>query len=341
MGTEIYSTRPVQTYGENPPETPPPSPNQGGTPQGAEQAGAQAEQGQDQAQQAQSDQAKQALKDQAAVEAQRLAQQQLFKVPEKPQSLTFEFLSAFQTIFQEGYENFKVPQASQGADVFSDQRGKELQKDLGVIREFLREAKRLVGEQKMDVAQMFHWIRTEQGGAFWQRVQQALMREGPGMAQMGEGEGLGGKTGALAGATGKEGEKEALEAMKNHSGQAMLELLKAESNPRSQMESYLLVLQMLRQDGLKDSSQKLLSYLRRRMDLSEEEMQRLVAQYGFVYFQGPMPREEKTPVNGWYFFGALLSVPTALLLGIDFLWSALIGVTLVVLVLAFFRFSGK
>jgi hypothetical protein len=301
----------------------------------------QSQQSQQSQQQAQADQAKAAQKAQAAAEAQKLAQQQLFKAPEKPQPLTYEFMNAFQSIFQEGYENYHVPQTSEGAGVFSDLPGKELQRDLQLIREFLREANRLVFQENMELPQMFRFIQTEQGGVFWQKVQQALLKGLPlptELAGAREGEGMGK---GVAGMAGREGEKLAAELGQTQAGRAMLEMLRAEVNPRNSMEQMAMVLLLLKQDGLKDSSEKLVAYLRKRWDLSEEEMQRYMAHYGLVYYQGPMPKEQKTPANLWYLLWALLAVPAAMLVGMDFIWAGSIGLAVALFVMTYAHFSQR
>jgi len=339
MGSEINTRPPPQAPVDTTP--PPQAANTAKADAAADAAVSQAEQQakQTQADQA-ADQADHAQQAQTAAELQKLAQQQLMKAPDKPQALSTEFMSAFETIFQEGYENYKVPQSSEGAQVFADLQGKEFQKDLSVIREFIREAKYLVGEQGMDISQMFHWIRSEQGGQFWQKVQQALQHAMPGQAPSeADAAKFGVKPGGLAGLV-IEGDKEKVEGSQ-HPGKAMLDFLKAEANPRSQFESYAAILLTLRQEGLKESSQRMMNLLKRRWDLNDEDINRLMAQYGMVYYQGGAPREKGTPVNWWYFIGAVIAVPAAMVLGFDFLWAAGIGVAVAVLVLAFVRFSGK
>lgn len=348
MGNELnLNTRPPPDTGTQQ-DIPPPQPNSSqNQPTDANKAPSsdqsQADQAQQQQaqQQAQTDQAKAAEKTQAAAEAQRLAQQQMFKAPEKSQALTFEFMNSFQSIYHEGYENYKVPQTDQGASVFSDARGKEFTKDLQVVKEFIRELNRLVGSENMELSQAIHWIKTEQGGVFWQRVQQALQRGLPVPGSMHEGE-VGTLAGRMMGAgTGKDGEKDLAEKLKYQPGQAMLEMLKAETNPKSQLESMALVLQLLKQDGLKESSQKMVSYLKRRWDFSEEDMRRFLAHYNLSYYQGPMPREDKTPANLWYLLWAILAVPAAMLVGLDFHWAIASGLGVAFLLLAFSHFSKK
>lgn len=337
MGSEINTRPPPQPAVD--PVPPPQAANTVKADAAADAAASQAEQQAKQTQQDQAaDQADHTQQAQTAAELQKLAQQQLMKAPDKPQALSTEFMSAFETIFQEGYENYKVPQSSEGAQVFADLKGKEFQKDLSVIREFIREAKYLIGEQGMDMSQMFHWIRSEQGGQFWQKVQQALQHAMPGQVRPdAETAMLGAKPG---GGALKDGDPDKIESSQ-HPGKAMLDLLKAESNPRSQFESYAAILLTLRQEGLKESSQRMANLLKRRWDLSDEDLNRMMAQYGMVYYQGGAPREKGPPVNWWYFIGAVIAVPSAMVLGFDFLWAAGIGVAVAVLVLAFVRFSGK
>jgi predicted cobalt transporter CbtA len=114
-------------------------------------------------------------------------------------------------------------------------------------------------------------------------------------------------------------------------GSAMLELLKAEANPVSQVEHAILALQILQREGLQDSSQKMISYLKRRWGLSDEEMHRFLSDHKIPFYMGPMPTADagqRAKGSFWYIATALLSVPVAMLVGMDFLWAVICGIIL-------------
>jgi len=251
---------------------------------------------------------------------------------DKPQYLSFEVLNTFQTIFQEGYENYKVPSSSQGAGVFGDTQNNQFQKDLQVVREFMREATRLVQQQGMEISQVIHWIKTDQGGLLWQRLQQVLQKPLPGtgvdLAGMSDGD----KAKLLAKlGFGDEGPaRKALGEAGQAPGKAMLQILKAEANPTAALENLMAALAMLKENGLNQSSEKLLGYLKDRYDLSEEELQQLLGKFHIAYWQGPMPRVQKEAPNLWYPFLALLCTPVAMLLGADFFTAGSLGLALAV-----------
>jgi hypothetical protein len=277
-----------------------------------------------------------------------LANFQLQKSPEKLPGLSLEFMNVFDAIFREGYADYKPPPLDQGAGVHSDNQGRELQKDLQVIREFMRQANYLVKEEGMEVAQMFNWIKAEQGGAFWQKLQQVLQKGMPvaedasfqkltkggdevrDKAAFGLEKGLGGELGSKA-----------VELTQQNPGKAMLELLKAEANPK--LENMIFALQILKRDGMEMSAGKLLSYLRKRYNMSDEDMKQLLRKYQVAYFQGPMPREEKVlgPRSQWWWvLLALGAVPLCMLLGFSLVEATMVGIlAMVVLLLLIFQFT--
>src|SRR5262249_28040504 len=155
--------------------------------------------------------------------------------------------------------------------------------------------------------------------AFWQRLQQALMRGEAGspgeLLQKMQKEGVNAKGRVDAAELALAGDKgtEAGKLLQNQAGRALMEMLKAESNPTNQLEHMLIAMAILQREGLKDSSQKMLSYLKNRYGMSDEEMNRFLAEHGFLpAYQGPMPRErptEKTSGTIWYLLVSLVVVP--------------------------------
>ena len=284
-------------------------------------------------------QAKQAQDAQRAQAEQLKQNQQQQAKQDQPSTMSFEFMTAFETIFQEGYENYRVPQSSQGAATNTETRGQDLQRDLQVIREFFREANRLMAGQKMEISQMIHALKAEQGGMFFNRLQQVLQKgipvhqavtfqktdkdAGDIKHKFGSPE-IPGAVGDRAGEIGKLGQMA-------RPGSAMLELLRAEANPTSQVEHAVLALQILQQDGMQDSSQKVIGYLKKRWGMTDEQMQRFLADHKIPFYLGPMPTAdaaEKSRGNFWYILVALASVPVAVLVGLDFLWAVILGIAL-------------
>jgi len=256
-------------------------------------------------------------------------QQAMQKALDKPMSLSVEVLTTVETIVQEGFENYKVPQTSEGAGVYGDTR-KDFQKDLQVVREFLREATRLIKQQGMEVSQMIHWIKADQGGVLWQRLQQVLQKGLPNSeGEMDQSAGKMRLEGRGALGSGLEKEKIGQGATP---GKALLEILKGEGNPTNALESLMVALQMLKESGMQKSSDKLIGYLKRRYNLSDEDMHQLMQKYHIAYWQGPMPRGEKEIANLWYPFLALLCTPIAMLCGVDFLKAGALGMTLTAVV---------
>jgi hypothetical protein len=301
---------------------------------------------QDQVQQAQTAQAAQ------AAELNKLATQgtQGAQLQTPSLNLPQEFVGVLNTIVKEGYETAKPPEAGKtgdqglasggqaGGEAALSQKAvtQEIQRDLQVIREFVRELNYLVEDQGVQIAQALNQIRVEQGGAFWQKVQEILQKgipiektvlfqnlektlqelpknptAGPDLAK--------GMLGAGSGA----------EAAQKNPGKAILELLKGELNPQ-QKESFLMALQTLDKNGLPLSAQKLRSYLRRRGGLPEQDLYFIENQRKEI-FQGPMPREEIKPVNWWYILLALGAFGTSVGLGLGIGEAVAIGGAVAVL----------
>jgi hypothetical protein len=236
------------------------------------------------------------------------------------QNLANEFMNVFMTIVQEGYERYKVPQSDQGAETFSDERGREFQKDMQVIHEFIRQATYLVRNQGADISQMINRIKAEQGGAFWQRLQQTLEKGLPTSPEVfsqkiGVAETLEKQTQQATEMGKGKADSELIKAEQLNPGRAILELFKAETNPKTQIENMVLALQTLKRDGFEDSSRKLTFYLGRRWGMSDAEMKHFLGRYSIAHFQGPTRKKEVKSFNGWYPLIALSSIPLVMLLG--------------------------
>ncbi len=325
--SEITASRPH-------PAEPPPS-------QGAEHVAQQAQKTEE------AEQAGKAEKPKESQQAAQAAKPELMglKNPDMSQGLAMDFMNTFNTIFHEGYEGYKVPQASQGGGVFNDAGGaRDFQKELQIVREFVRELNHLVNKG-MEVSQAFLRLKAEIGGAQWQKIQEVLLKELPVEKQVlfqrleKDIQEIKMRGIALPGAA-TEGE-EAAKLGKQNPGRAMLEILKAETNPRAQLENMMLAMQLLHQEGLKESSEKLAQYLRKRWGMSEDELHRFLAAHGLVWWQDRMPREEKSAPNLWYPFLALLVVPIAMALGVSFVGSIIAGVVIAVILLLLAHHSKK
>lgn len=289
----------------------------------------------------------QAQKNQQAQQAQAAEQaklEQMAQKTEKPQGLSFEFLNAFSTVVHEGYENYRVPQGSASSGAYGDGKGQEMQKELQVLREFLREANRMVLEQKMEIPQMLNMLKVQQGGAFWSKLQQILAKGIPAhqavlFQRLDKDAGdIKHKFGSPEIPVAGEKASESAKALGNPAGQALAEMLKAEANPTTQIEHMILAMQILHREGLKDSSQKLLGYLKHRWGMSEEELRRFLSEHNLPYYLGPMPkkdRDEKAQGTFWYPALALVAVPIGMLAGMDFLWASVLGIALLGFLLIF------
>lgn len=286
----------------------------------------------------------QAEKAQQAQEAQRAQADQAKQAQEtkleKPSTLSFEFMNVFESVFQEGYENYKVPHSSESAAANTETRGQDLQRDMQVIREFFREANRMFASQKMEISQMINHLKADQGGMFWNRLQQVLQKGIPTHQAVvfqktdkdaGDIKHKFGSPEIPTGLGEKAGDIGKLSQMARP-GSAMLEMLKAESNPTTQVEHAILALQIMQKEGLQDSSQKLMGYLKKRWGLNDEQMQRFLSDNKIPFYLGPMPKDadagQKTRGSFWYIITALASIPIAVIVGIDILWAAILGIAL-------------
>ncbi len=263
-------------------------------------------------------------------------QQQLKQEDVKRQAQ--DFFAVLESIFEEGMEA-KVPQGSQGAEISADAEGKEFFREMALVREFFRKAGDMLQHQKMGVDQLLKFLKTEQGGAFWEKVQRILQQGATGGSLLqaqksGKEEGRQARIQIALSEVGRpsEGEGGAGDSVKRDAGRAMLEMIQAEINPKGQMEHMVLALQILARQNLEESQKKLTSYLRNRWEMNEEEMDRFLGKFPIAYFQGPMPLEkEKKAANFWYVFIAVAVVPIAMSLGLKFVEAIILAVVMAVI----------
>jgi hypothetical protein len=242
-----------------------------------------------------------------------------------------DFMNVMDSIVKEGYETAKAPSSGKMGD--QDMQGnlgqknmtQDLQKDLTTLREFMREAKYLIDNQGMTVAQMFNMVKVEQGGAFWQKLQQVLQKGVPGDALLFSKKGDPADPAQMEAALKNlVASSEVAEAMKTP-GRAILELMKAEVNPQNQLANFLAALKILDKDGMSDSANRLRSYLRKRGDVPEEAIQYYFDQKKEI-FEGPFPKEPIQPVNWWYILLALGAFGTSITVGLNLWESLLMGI---------------
>lgn len=303
-----------------------------------------------QAQQEQSRRTQDLQKTQEMQEAQfkKAAMEALQKMPEAPR-LAQDFLSLIESVVQEAYEGAGAQSGgrrdSDSAATGSRQAGAQQPsvKDLQMLREFMREANYLIKSQNMEITQMLNTIKVQQGGVFWQKLQEMLQKGIPAsqlvlfqnveknlseMSQQFLGmEGLG--KGIQASAQEKTGLAQP--------GRAILEMVQAESNPQGAMEHYQGALQILMKDGLQVSAQKLILYLRKRSGLSEHlpDMQ-LWANELRKDIVAPQP--QKLAISQAHWLSILLgALSFGLLLGLgqDWIASLLVGFSISVVIFLF------
>src|SRR4030095_10197 len=257
----------VSGVGNNPPPPPPPDHQQ--VREQAQSTAAQSQQTQ-QSDQAQKDAAKQAAEAQKAQEAQAAEARRAAVGAIKAQgtmTLPQEFMGVLDGIVQESYEVAKPPEGGktndQGTGGGTGQAGgqktvgQEMQRDIQVMREFVREAKYMIANQGMEVAQMLNTMKVAQGGAFWSKVQQILQKGIPvdkqvlfqkldkPVTELPKSMASGSQDAALKAALGQTQGAEAGDMAMMNPGQAILELLKAEANPAGQLEHFLAGLYIL------------------------------------------------------------------------------------------------
>jgi hypothetical protein len=294
----------------------------------ADEGGKAAQHAADQAQQKSQQDAQKAQSEALADAAQKAAQSFL---PDRPSmGLPRDFMGVMESIMKEGYETAKPPSSGKTGD--QDAEGsmgqkslaQDMQKDLTTLREFMREAKYMIENQGMNVAQMFNMVKVEQGGAFWQKLQQVLQKgvlSDTLLSKKGDPAEQGQMDAAFKSlATGSA----AADAMKTP-GKAILDLMKAEVNPQTSMDNFLAALATLNKDGMRESADKLRSYLRRRGGVPEEAIQYYFTQKKEI-FQGPFPKEPIQPVNWWYILLAIGAFATSIGVGLNIWEATLMGI---------------
>lgn len=294
----------------------------------------------------QADQAAQMRKTQEAQMAQMAKKASEDSMRAQNQNLHLQTTELLKVIDNIVHEGFNLPKTNPGEGA-GNQSGNfqggdaeaGMQRDLQVMKEFVRESNYLIS-QGMDINQIVTKLKVDQGGQFWQNFQQILQKQGA-LAkadQLGEGAADLSKNVRGDAVFGKESLK-AQELMKSIGSQALLELLKAETNPQFQKEQFLLALQLLSKGNLTESSQRLLSYLRKRGGFSDQELKYY---YGKPesrkdIFQGEIPfqREERKKTSLWYLLAGLGGFSLSIGLGCNLAGSITIGVATIVLVFVF------
>lgn len=275
------------------------------------------------------------------------ATEALQKKPELP-SLNQDFLSLVESIAQEAYEAPKAQAGGKSGDqdtgnmAGKQNSGAGLQKDLQVLREFMRESSYLIRSQNMDVAQMLNTLKVQQGGLFWSRVQEMLQKGIPATQlvlfqnveknmqeitkQFMGMEGLG-----------KMPQAPASENNMIQPGRAILEILQAEANPITSMDHYMTALQILMRDNLQVSAQKLVVYLKRRSGLSSPSEQAFHwANELRKDLVAPHPQKVERGFGHWlYIFMAMASFGILVGLGYDWIASLLVGVSIAIILFIF------
>lgn len=266
---------------------------------------------------------------------QELAQQQAHAGKEKMQAYATEIVNLFETVVQEGVEGYQPPTVDQGAGAFTEDHGSGFTpKEQAILREFLREVQHLVHEQGTDLAMALRQLQSQQGGKFWQRFLQVMTGKTPSATGHpfipGTGKGAGLKEGAHQGA--KPGEGMPWDVGFKPGTQAMMEMIRAETNPKAHVDAMISALALLKQEGLDRSYRELVQHLRNRWGLSAEEMDHFLKRYPVIYFQGPMPgKRERNRNVPWYPLIAILSIPLAKVLGLSWLGAAASGILLALL----------
>lgn len=333
--------RPVYTPQTQPQQEAPKSDHHQ-APDAADQAQRTAQEAQQQAQQqAQQDQAKEAVKQglRESQDAQAAARldllQQFQKAKEKLQSQLNEFVQVVETVVQEGVEGFYTPNIDRGAGAFTQDHGQGFTpKEQQMVREFIRQLKHLVGEQGLEFAHAFNHLKAQQGGEFWKQLNQVLQKGMAAGAQNLTPEQLAAKlkaAGQLGAAEGEAGKEVLRGELGRGPGAALAEVIRAETNPVVHTEAMLAALALLKQEGMEKAHRELVQYLRHRWKMSEREMQRFLHGYPVTYFQGPAVQEKFKSINTpWYPLIALVTIPIAKLLGMDWGLAVFGGVLLTV-----------
>lgn len=307
-----------------------------------------ANQQQERTRETQQDQVKQAEETKKNSEAQlQKSSTESLQMNTQPTSIDHDFLNLVESISKDIYQAPQAAPAGKGGEndaggMNSKQNAStQSQKDMQVMKEFLREANYLIKNQNMDVAQMLNTIRVEQGGVFWSKIQEVLQKGIPWtqtvvfqnvdksfqeISKQFMGMEWKGNVGSPA-----------LEQGEAQPGKALLEIIKAESNPQGAMEHYMSALQILMKDGFQVSAQKLISYLRRRSGLSEPSQQAYhwadLLRKDVVAYQSQ--KEEKSFSNFWYLLIALGTSGAFISMGFDWIASLLVGISLAVVIFIF------
>ncbi len=256
-------------------------------------------------------------------------------------TLPQEFMGVIDSMVKEGYEtaqvwqNGKTGDQAQNNSLPQKELLQQMRKDFQVIREFIRELDFRINTQGIAVAQALNRIQVEQGGVLWQKLVQVLQKgipenffPKPFSKNFGNLENF------------KPSQVDTIqETSLRTPGKAILELLKAEIHPRT--EHFLLALQILDREGLKESADRLRSYLRRRGDIAEDTLRYYPTETRREIFQPPLLKEVIQPVNVWYllFFMGIFGISWGM--GMSLLGSILLSLVSVLVMFVFLYFWKK
>jgi len=260
-----------------------------------------------------------------------------------PLELSQDFVGVMDQIYQEAYTPQHADSEPNAQNpLFREMNQKmvqELKRDIQIIREFIREAGYLVNEQHLPITQVVLSLKAMQGGMLWQQFQQAVQKsiffQGLGSANPPESAKVGNKT--LESMNPQIKAKTELEDLGfKKPGQAFLELIQAEMNPKGEIDHFLAALKILDREGLKKSSRKLLAYLKKRGGMPQEYLLPYQKRDGEV-FAPFLQRDEIQRVNFWYILLALAAFAASIGFGLNFVEASLVGLGMIVLmgILAF------
>jgi len=252
-----------------------------------------------------------------------------------PVELSQDFVGVMDEIYHETYQSQDSPSDPQNP-LFKEVDVKmlqELKRDMQIVREFIREATYLVNEQQLPITQVVLSLKAMQGGMLWQQFQQALQKnisfQGTDAQNIQETLKTGPKTSESVSPQIK-AKVEIEDAGLKKPGQALLELIQAETNPKGEIDHFLAALKILDREGLKKSSRKLLAYLKKRGGMPAEYLLPYQTQQKEV-FAPFLQRDEIQRVNFWYILLALAVFGASVGFGLSIVESIVVGLGVIVL----------
>ncbi|MBF0492225.1 MAG: hypothetical protein HQM15_05540 [Deltaproteobacteria bacterium] len=216
---------------------------------------------------------------------------------------------------------------------FIREQAPELQREMTMFREVVRQVREAVFAQGMDIMQALNMLRVDQGGALYQRFQDFLSKTFPlernQFFQKLENlspeavKNIFGSAEALGAFLQK---NQSPEAQSRNPALAVLEMVKGEINPQ-QPEHFLVALQIFSKEFNTENTQKLLSYLKRRGVLDENEYLRYMQSFRAPPEQHAAlwGKEEIKPIRFWYILLAVLCFVVSYGIEHDFVVSLLVG----------------